>query len=145
MNTDCNIELDYIDKRELLYVHIDIFTSSSCRKRRWTSSDVCDMTPFLTPFFLVFYWARGRVLQKTTSFRTSSDVFRRRKTSETSEKTSEKRTTSLKYKEGSLHRTLGPWKTQKGTFPARSRTLPRITRSVEDPQKGDVLDVMSQT
>ena len=51
MNTDCNIELDYIDKKKLLYVHIDIFTSSSCRKRRWTSSDVCDMTPFLTPFF----------------------------------------------------------------------------------------------
>ena len=29
MNTDCNIELDYIDKKKLLYVHIDIFTSSN--------------------------------------------------------------------------------------------------------------------
>ena len=51
MNTACNIELDYIDKKKLLFVHINIFTSSNCRKTTWKKNDVdvldvldvCDM------------------------------------------------------------------------------------------------------
>ena len=48
MNTDCNIELDYIDKKGVSYLHINIFTSSNCRKRTWT-------LPTL-PTSMSFFW-----------------------------------------------------------------------------------------